>query len=152
MDRRAAFRSIAAGAATFVAAPQLALADGAVTGQTVQRAKTVYGSRILGLKSAVDKGDFGAVADEKNAFVLYNSGAYPSSKDKAAKKNAIKQTNAIFAAIKAGDKGALKSAYNDFVASNELFDIPTVDPNKGQGYSGDFDYKRLTKAGAIYVR
>lgn len=152
MDRRAAFGSIAAGAAAFVAAPQLALADGAVTTQTIQKARVVYGSRIYDLKAAVEKGDFGAVAEEKNAFVLFNSGAYPYSKDKAQKKEAIKLTNAIFAAIKAGDKAALKDTYNKYVAFNEITAFPVVDSSKGQGYSTDFDYRRLTKAGAIYVR
>ena len=43
-------------------------------------------------------GDFAAVADEKNAFVLFNSGAYPAIKDKSKKAEAIAGTNAIFAA------------------------------------------------------
>ena len=73
MDRRAAFGAIAAGAAV-VAAPQLASADGAVSAATINKAKTVYGARIYDLKSAVDAGNFDAVASEKNAFILYGFG------------------------------------------------------------------------------
>lgn len=152
MDRRSAFGSIAGAASVVVAAPQFAFADGAVSAATINKAKLVYGDRIYGLKSAVDAGNFDAVAAEKNAFILFNSGVYPTAKDKSLKKAAIEGTNEIFRAIKAGDKSALKSAYTSYVASNDIKPLPTVDPNKGQGYSGDFDFKRGTKAGAIYVR
>jgi Photosystem II Psb31 protein len=151
MDRRAAFGAIAAGAVV-VSAPQFASADGAVSSGTVLKAKTVYGGRIAELKSAVDKGDFDAVVAEKNAFILFNSGAYPSAKNKDAKNKAIAGTNDIFAAIKKGDKAALKSAYTSYVASNDIKPFPKVANKNGQGYSSDFDYRRLTSAGAIYVR
>lgn len=151
MDRRAAFGAIA-GAAAVVAAPQFASADGAVSAATVQKARQVYGNRIYNLKSAVDSGNFDAIIGEKNAFILFNSGAYPTAKDKSAKKAAIAATNAIFAAVKSGDKGALKSAYATYVASNNIQPLPDVSSSGGQGYSSDFDYRRLTKAGAIYVR
>jgi len=152
MDRRAAFGAIAAGAAAVVAAPQFANADGAVSAATVGKARAVYGNRIAALKSAVEAGNFDAVAEEKNAFVLFNSGVYPTPKDKADKAAAIAGTNAIFSAVKAGDKAALKKAYSAYVASNEIKPLPAVDSSKGQGYSSDFDYKRLSSAGAIYVR
>lgn len=150
MDRRAAFTTIA-GAAVVTVAPQLAFADGAVSAASRLKARTVYGNRIYDLKTAVDAGNFDAVAAEKSAFVLFNSGAY--AKDKTgAKQAAIEGTNAIFAAIKAGDKAALKTAYSKYVASNEITPLPKVDNQKGQGYSSDFDYRRGTQAGAIYVR
>lgn len=150
MDRRAAFTTIA-GAAVVTVAPQLAFADGAVSAASRLKARTVYGNRIYDLKAAVDAGNFDAVAAEKSAFILFNSGAY--AKDKTgAKQAAIEGTNAIFAAIKAGDKAALKSAYSKYVASNEITALPKVDNQKGQGYSSDFDYRRGTSAGAIYVR
>jgi hypothetical protein len=38
------------------------------------------------------------------------------------------------------------------VAANEIKAFPKVDAKGGQGYSSDFDYRRLTDAGAIYVR
>ena len=152
MDRRAAFGAIAGAAAVVGTAPQLAFADGAVSAASIQKARQVYGSRILDLKSAVDSGNFDAIVDEKNAFILFNSGAYPTPKDKAEKAKAVALTNDIFNAVKKGDKGALKTAYGQYVAENDIKSLPSVDASKGQGYSSDFDYRRLTKAGAIYVR
>jgi hypothetical protein len=152
VDRRAAFGQIAGAAAAVAAFPQLASADGAVSAATVNRARGIYGDRIAALKSAVEKGDLDAIVAEKNAFVLFNSGAYPTAKSKQQKKAAIEGTNAIFKAIKAGDKAAVKSAYNSYVAANDISPLPAVDANKGQGYSGDFDFRVRTKAGAIYVR
>lgn len=151
MDRRAAFGAIA-GAVAVVSAPQLASADGAVSAATINRAKFVYGEKISALKSAVEKGDFDAVAAEKKAFVLFNSGAFPGAKNKEVKAKAIAGTNAIFAAVKAGDKAALKSAYSSYVSSNNIKPLPEVSSSNGQGFSGDFDFKRSTRAGAIYVR
>ena len=84
--------------------------------------------------------------------MLFNSGAYPSAKSKAQKAAAVEGTNAIFKAVSAGDKAALKSAYSAYVAANGIKAIPTVTTAKGQGYSSDFDYKRSTSAGAVYVR
>lgn len=150
MDRRAAMGAIAA--AGLVAMPTMASADGAISKASVQRAKFQYGSRIGALKAAVAAGDFAAVADEKNAFVLFNSGAYPTIKDKSKKAAAIDGTNAIFAAIRSKDKAALKKAYDSYVASNDISDFGSLDANKGQGYSSDFDYRVRTKQAAIYVR
>jgi hypothetical protein len=154
MDRRGAFGSIMGGAAmvAITAAPQLAVADGAVSASTTLKARTKYGARIYDLKSAVDAGNFDAIVAEKSAFVLFNSGAYPTAKDKPSKKAAIEGTNAIFAAVKAGDKSALKSAYGKYVSSNEIKGFPVVSSKTGQGFSSDFDYRRGTSAGAVYVR
>mmetsp|Transcript_1006 Transcript_1006/g.872 ORF Transcript_1006/g.872 Transcript_1006/m.872 type:complete len:180 (+) Transcript_1006:121-660(+) len=147
VDRRNAFGQIAAAGAAVVAAPSIASADGAVSSTTITKAKVIYGGRIYDLKAAVESGDFAAVASEKNAFILYNSGAYPSAKLKASKAAAIEGTNAIFAAIRAKDKSALKSAYSKYIADNGITDVPDVDPASGQGYSSEFGYTRLTKAG-----
>jgi hypothetical protein len=150
MDRRAVMGAIAA--AGLVAAPVMASADGAVSAATVQRSKFNYGTRVAALKSAVDAGDFDAVAAEKNAFILFNSGAYPSSKSKPQKTAAIAGTNAIFAAIRSKDKSALKAAYGDYVKGNGIKEYAAVTANQGQGYSSDFDYRVGTKQAAIYVR
>ena len=147
VDRRAAFGQIAVGAAVVAGVPQIAAADGAVSAATIGRARGIYGDRIAGLKAAVDKGDFAAVAAEKNAFILFNSGAYPRVVDKEAKAAAISGTNDIFAAVKAGDAGALKSAYSSYIASNEISALPAVSVATGQSYSGDYDYRIRTKAG-----
>lgn len=146
MDRRAAFGQIAAGAAVVAGLPGLATADGAVSASTVGRARGIYGGRIASLKDAVAKGDFAAVADEKNAFILFNSGAYPGSKSKEAKAAAIDGTNKIFAAVKSSDKAALKSAYDAYVKANEISDLPAVSVKNGQGYSSDYDYRVRTSA------
>ena len=151
MDRRAAMGAIAAAGAV-VALPNMASADGAVSAATVQRSKFKYGSRIAALKSAVAAGDFAAVADENNAFVLFNSGAYPAIKDKSKKAAAIEGTNAIFAAIRSKDKAALKSAYDSYVASNEIKEPKPLESKGGQGYSSDYDYRVRTAQAAIYVR
>mmetsp|Transcript_28317 Transcript_28317/g.39856 ORF Transcript_28317/g.39856 Transcript_28317/m.39856 type:complete len:185 (+) Transcript_28317:112-666(+) len=153
MDRRAALGQFGVAAAVVATGlPQVANADGAISGASVNRARGTYGERIAGLKSAVDAGDFAAVAAEKTAFVLFNSGVYPTSKQKAGKKAAIAGTNKIFAAIKAKDSAALKSAYAEYVSTNAITALPAVDPNSGQGYSNDFDFRTRTRAGAIYVR
>ena len=148
MDRRAAMGGIAA--AALVGVPAMASADGAVSAASVQRARFQYGSRIAALKSAVEKGDFAAVAEEKNAFILFNSGAYANNK--SAKASAISGTNAIFAAIRSKDAGALKSAYNSYVASNDIKAPAPLSATGGQGYSSDYDYRVRTNQAAIYVR
>ena len=148
MDRRAAMGAMAA--AALVAVPSMASADGAVSKATIQRAKFTYGSRVAALKDAVAAGDFAAVADEKSAFILFNSGAYP--KDKAKKAAAIEGTNAIFAAIRAKDKAALKSSYEAYSAANGIKEYDALSASSGQGYSSDYDYRVKTKQAAIYVR
>ncbi|KAL7539423.1 hypothetical protein ACHAXR_009288 [Thalassiosira sp. AJA248-18] len=148
MDRRAAAGQIAAGAAVLAGLPSIALADGAKSAATVSRARGIYGQRIAGLESAVNSGDFGAVAAEKNAFILYNSGAITGKSAKAA---AVKQTNDIFAAIRAKDAGALKSAYGAYKSAQDIA-VLVVDKETGQGYSNDYDFKTRSAAGAIYVR
>lgn len=151
MDRRAAMAGIAA-AAGAAAMPGMALADGAVSTATIQRAKFQYGSRIAALKDAVSKGDFGAVAAEKNAFILYNSGAFPGTKNKDKKAAAIQGTNAIFAAIRSKDAGALKTAYAAYTKTVELSDYAAISADQGQGYSSDYDYRVKTSQAAIWVR
>merc|ERR1712137_391163 len=154
-DRRAAIGQIAAGAAGVAAATAgvaPAFADGAVSAATIQRSKAVYGNKIAALSSAVDAGDFGTIAEAKNAFILFNSGAYPRVVDKTSKKAAIEQTNAILAAIRAGDKAGVKSAYSSYVSANGIKAISSVAADNGQGYSSDFDYRVKTPAAAIYVR
>ena len=65
MDRRAAFGQIATAGAVLAGVPAIASADGSVSTATIQRARSVYGDRIVALKSAVESGDFAAVAEEK---------------------------------------------------------------------------------------
>jgi hypothetical protein len=120
----------------------LALADGARSAATRSRSRGIYGQRIAALESAVDSGDFGAVAAEKNAFILFNSGALGKN-DQAA---AVKQTNEIFAAIRSKDAGALKKAYSAYKSANDIA-VVKVDRDGGQGFSNDYDFKSRTPAG-----
>ncbi|CAM9754311.1 unnamed protein product [Chrysoparadoxa australica] len=140
--------AIVAGAVT-----ESASADGAVSLATIARAKGIYGGRILGLKDAVSKGDFDAVGAEKNAFVLYNSGAYKRGNvdDKANQAQATALTKEIMAAVSAKDKAALGKAYSAYV---KLIDIDTklYDPAGSQGISSDYDWKSRTNKGTIYQR
>jgi hypothetical protein len=155
VDRRVAFGQMAAGAAGIVGASSLsapAFADGAVSNGTRLKARVIYGARILDLEAAVKAGDFKAVAAEKNAFVLFNSGVYSSPKTKTEKKQAIKDVNAIFAAIRSKDQAALSTAYKAYVADNNIVAIPDLDGGKVQSYSSDFGYLAKTKSAAIYVR
>jgi len=152
MDRRAAMGGVAAAAVGIAAMPGMALADGAVSKSTIQRAKFTYGSRITELKEEVAKGNFAAVAAEKNAFVLYNSGAYPGTKNKAKKGEAIAATNQIFQAIRSKDAAALKTAYDGYLKTVDMSDYAATSAEDGQGYSADYDYRVRTKQASIWVR
>jgi hypothetical protein len=150
MDRRAAVGAIAA--VGLVAVPAMASADGSISKATVQRSRFNYGKRVASLKAAVDKGDFGAVAAEKNAFILFNSGAYPGVKNKPKKQAAIAGTNAIFSAIRSKDAAALKTAYSSYMSTNDISEASKIESTYGQGYSSDFDYRVKTPQASIYVR
>jgi len=154
MDRRAAFGQIAGAAAVVAAAgvPAMASADGAVSAATRTKAKAIYGNRIAMLKDAVNKGDFASIVEEKNAFILFNSGVYPSPKEKANKKAAIEQVNAIFSAIRKGDKAAVKTAYDSYVKTQGIKSFDEMKASGGQSYSGDFSYTVKTPAASVYVR
>lgn len=152
MDRRGAFGQIATAAAVVAGVPAMASADGAVSSATRTKAKSVYGNRIAELKKAVDAGDFGAIVEEKNAFILFNSGVFPTPKDKAQKKEAIAMTNAIFSGIRAGDKAAVKTAYDNYVKKYDIKTFAAMKAKGGQTYSGDFAYFVKTDAAEVYVR
>mmetsp|Transcript_20267 Transcript_20267/g.26236 ORF Transcript_20267/g.26236 Transcript_20267/m.26236 type:complete len:180 (-) Transcript_20267:1171-1710(-) len=136
-----------------VLAPKPAFADGAVSAATVQRARGIYGGRIVALKSAVDKGDFDAILEEKNAFDLFNSGAYAIKGPvaKAQKEASIAATKEIFTAVSTKDKAGLSKAYSTFLKNADIDPTP-VTVEKGQGYSSDYDWKVRTAKGAIYQR
>mmetsp|Transcript_54174 Transcript_54174/g.136307 ORF Transcript_54174/g.136307 Transcript_54174/m.136307 type:complete len:201 (+) Transcript_54174:53-655(+) len=129
-----------------------AFADGAVSDATVQRARGTYGIRLLDLEPAVNKGDFSAVAKEKNAFTLFNSGAYakrgPIDRENKAKAESI--TKDIFAAVEAKDVNKLKSSYAEY----KKF-LPTdlvgrssklVKQEKAQAHSSDFHWTQRRAA------
>lgn len=146
MERRSAFGQIAAAGAVLAGLPTIASADGAVSTASKTKAKVKYGSRIAALKKAVDSGDFAAIAEEKSAFILFNSGVYPTPKEKAAKKAAIDDVNALFAGIRKGDKAAVKAAYEKYVKANDITDVLAKNTGGGQSYSSDFSYLGKTNA------
>ena len=150
MDRRGAFAQIGVVAAGLASVPAMASADGSVSASTISRARGIYGDRIANLKPAVADGNFAAVVDEKAAFVLFNSGAYPKNKGKKAV--AIAGTNKIFAAIRSKDKAGLSSAYSEYITDNSINAFPATTGVDGQGSTGDYDFKSHTKAGAVYQR
>lgn len=122
---------------------------------TIQRSRGIYGGRIAALSGAVSKGDFAAVADEKNAFILFNSGAYQKKgqANKSAKAVAQEGTAEIFAAVDAKDAGKLKAAYAAYT-KNAGIDLspPKESVTGGQGFGSDFDWKNRTPKGTVYQR
>merc|ERR1712224_1100925 len=105
-DRREVMQALVGAVAGAVVMPQVAMADGAVSVATIQRARGIYGGRIAGLKDAVSKGDFAAVESEKNAFILFNSGAYRtnSPKAKAEKAATVAAYEDVLAAVSAKEQ------------------------------------------------
>jgi len=153
MDRRSAMGAVAAAGVVVAVMPSVASADGAISKATIQRSRYIYGVRITSLQEAVDKGDFASVAAEKNAFILYNSGAYPTKKQKEQKNKAVTATNNVFGSIRAKDAAALKTSFKEYLVVTDMSDFQAeLDGEKGQGYSTDSDYRKLTKQGKIYVR
>jgi len=154
-DRRAAMQQVAGAIAGAVVMPQVAVADGAVSVNTIQRSRGIYGGRVAALKDAVAKGDFAAVENEKNAFILFNSGAYRlnSPAAKAQKAVTVAAYEDVFAAVAAKDAGKLKTSYAAYVKAADIDINPKpVDVNTGQGFSNDYDWKVKTSKGAIYQR
>merc|ERR1712050_577571 len=98
-----------AGAAAALSSPLAALADGATSKATRLRARTIYGSRIFGLKDAAAE----AISADEQAFQLFITGAYRSLDKKIIKElNGLKK-DAISAAKK-GDKAAANAAVQKF--------------------------------------
>lgn len=111
--------------------------------------------RIADLKDAVNKGDFAAVLAEKNAFDLFNSGAYAqkSAITKAQKAVAVTETKNIMEAIASKNAQQLKTSYAAYVKNAGIEDQNSaLRLADGQGYSTDYDWKVRTKKGVIYQR
>ena len=96
-----------------------------------------------------------AVADEKNAFILFNSGAYQlkTPAAKAAKAVAQEGTADIFAAVDAKDAGKLKAAYAAYTKNAGIDLSPAKESVMGgQGFGSDYDWKNRTPKGTVYQR
>lgn len=142
MSRSQAVSSAFAAAGAAIAAasvPSVAFADGAKSSATQSRARGIYGARLEGLKSSVDKGDAAAVLAEKNAFILFNSGVYSTDKSKFATADGLAKD--VLKAAEAGDAAGLKSAYAAYMKYT-LVKSGFKDEESGQGLGSEFDYKR----------
>eukprot|EP00617_Octactis_speculum_P023869 CAMPEP_0185767228 /NCGR_PEP_ID=MMETSP1174-20130828/41831_1 /TAXON_ID=35687 /ORGANISM="Dictyocha speculum, Strain CCMP1381" /LENGTH=188 /DNA_ID=CAMNT_0028451305 /DNA_START=55 /DNA_END=621 /DNA_ORIENTATION=+ len=136
-----------------VGASSAALADGAQSMSTRQRSKGIYGARIVALDQAVAAGDFAAVEEQKNAFVLFVSGGFTTPSGKVIAKELKADYANIFAAVSNKDQAALKSSYAEFVKKADirpLYDEKTKAYT--QGYSTEYDWKAYTPKGTIYQR
>lgn len=105
------------------------------------------------LQKAVAAGDFAAVADEKNAFELFQSGAYQANggKAQATKAVLVEQYGKIMEACASKNKDALKSAYGTYITAADISTI--LDPAAGgQGYSSDYSWTKGSAKAEIYVR
>lgn len=99
-----------------------AMADGAVSASTIYRARTSYGAKIADLASAVEKGDFAALDNKKvvAAFDLFISGSNKRVANRPTLTKEKEIEGKIFAAVKAKNSAALKSAYADFIKVADL--------------------------------
>ena len=104
------------------------------------------------LQDAVNKGDFDAVADEKNAFELFNSGAYQAAGGVAQAQRAVSVENygAIKEAVASKNAAGLKAAYKKFIDDADIASL--LEPVSGQGMSADYDWKARGVKGYVYVR
>lgn len=142
MSRSEAISTALATAGAAVAAasmPSVAFADGARSSATQSRARGIYGTRIEGLKSSVDKGDTAAVLAEKNAFILFNSGVYSTDKAKFATADGLAKD--VIKAAESGDASGLKSAYAAYLKYIVVKSGYKAE-DEGQGLGSEFDYKR----------
>jgi hypothetical protein len=137
IGRREMF-SLAAAAATM--APLSAVADGASSPAVLERSRQIYGSRVARLADASPE----AIIEEKNAFTLFTTGAYPRTGNTASKETQKQLTalskKAVAAATK-GDKAGANAAVKEFIATGKIRELDTV-----QG--GNFNPKQRRNPGA----
>jgi len=123
VGRRELLGSFAAAAAL---APAAAFADGASSPAVLARSRALYGSRVARLADASPE----AILEEKNAFTLFTTGAYPRTgnaafkDEQAALKAASKKA---LAAAKAGDKAGANAAVKDFVKIGNIKVLDEID-------------------------
>ena len=137
--RRALLQTTAAAVCT---APLAALADGANSAATKEKARAIYGSRVYRLAGASTE----RILEEKNAITLFISGTYrvgingnPGDKEKNKALTALEK-KAVKAAEK-GDQGAAQAAIKELIALAGI---------KGEldGESGNYNPKQRRNPGA----
>jgi hypothetical protein len=130
--------SFAGAAVVATGTPMAALADGATSKATRERARQIYGSRIF----RVQGGSAEAILAEENAFAIFITGAYGGLvKAKPVTDELKKLKKTALAAAKKGDSGAAQAAVKDFVKIGEISEQDTV-----QG--GNYDPKQRRNPGA----
>jgi len=150
MDRR----SIVNAAGLFAAsAPLAAFADGANSRTTVQRARSIYGSRVAKLLT----GTPADIVAEENAFTLFISGTYRTIDQKATKKELQALQKKIVTAAKAGsvDKDSLQqfikiAEVKDYVANPDSIFNPKQRRNAGAPATAEVVAQMGTQAYALY--
>jgi len=137
LGRREVF-SLAAAAATM--APLSAVADGASSAAVLERSRQIYGSRVARLADASPE----EIIEEKNAFTLFTTGAYPRTGNSASK-DTQKQLAALskkaLAAATKGDKAGANAAVKEFIALGKIKEVDTI-------AGGNFNPKQRRNAGA----
>lgn len=111
MGRREMLSTFAAAAAL---APAAAFADGASSPAVLARSRALYGSRVFRIQDASTD----AILEEKNAFTLFTTGAYPRTGNAAfkAEQAALKAASKkALAAAGKGDKAAANAAVKEFI-------------------------------------
>lgn len=126
-DRR---QLLAHAASVAVMAPAAAFADGANSKATVEKARAIYGSRVVRLQAA----DAATILEEKNAITLLISGAYragangnPNDKQMNAQLSAIEKK--LLKSAKAGDSAAAQAGIKEIVSLAGLRELDGVDGN-----------------------
>ena len=117
---------LGAAAAAITAAPMAAFADGASSPAVLARSRAIYGSRVFRLQDASPE----AILEEKNAFTLFTTGAYPRTGNAAFKETqaGLKAASkkALAAAAK-GDKAGAQAAVKEFCAIGEISNVKDYD-------------------------
>ena len=122
-------------------APLAAFADGANSKATVDKARSIYGSRVFRLQSASAI----TILEEQNAITLFISGAYRAGPNGNAGDRATSKTLQGFqkkavAAAKKGDSSGAQAAIKDLVL---LANVKERD-----GKDGNYNPKQRRNAGA----
>jgi len=140
-DRRSVLSHAASVTAVTLAPAAPAFADGANSKATVEKARAIYGSRVVRLQTA----DAATILEEKNAIKLLISGAYragangnPNDKKKNAELSAIEKK--VLKAAKAGDSAAAQAGVKDIVSLAGLREL--------DGFDGNFSPKQRRNPGA----
>jgi len=123
------------------ALPLAASADGANSKATVEKARAIYGSRVVRLASASPED----ILEDQNALTLFISGAYRAgpngnAQDKAISKQLLALKKTAIDGAKAGDASKAQGALKQIVAIAKL--------TEQDGYDGNYNPKQRRNPGA----